>query len=570
MEPQSKRVRLIISSIIGAIIFIIFGLLPVITYTAPNKIDHHIVVLDEGWEITAHGKTETNQMLSAYTMEMCNKGETVIMRRTMPSKNEIKNAVLTLVSVHSTVEVYLDGKKIYGYGDLNFQKNKLVGYGKHFIDIPEDYAGKELVIELFVTEDHAFEGLQALELIDARTMIQYEIATARGSFVASIFLVVFGIICMFISLIMRPFAKEFQQSMCIALFSFLVGVWTMCNNNTMMFFMTNLVHKSYLEYLSLYSVPIPFIWYFRNRTSEKDFPKWAKIYFYFNMTYASVFFVVAVLLQCFNIVHYPVLLPFAHVSIGLTLILIMITIAVDHYNKRKRSRAFSFALAISFLVVLYEMVHFNLSKYFIGFFDNKYVSTVFIVGVLLVTALLMDFAERIREAMYLSTKQKLLENLAFRDELTGLSNRRKCDDLLLELTEKGQDYAVISLDLNLLKRMNDTLGHDKGDKALVDFSDALRDVFEEPYEIGRMGGDEFIVILPGVYEQQVVDKLLNELYDNLVHRNEEEEEEGIVLSAAWGYAFGHEVGKEEDAHAAYRKADERMYVRKRKMKMMRE
>lgn len=570
MEPQSKRVRLIISSIIGAIVFVIFGLMPVIEYTSPKQIEHQSIVLDDGWEITAHGKTEMNQTLSTYTMQMCDKGETVIMRRTMPSKNEIKNAVLTMVSVHSTVEVYLDGKKIYEYGDLNFQKNKLVGYGNHFIDIPEDYAGKELVIELFVTEDHAFEGLQALELIDARTMIQYEIAMSRISFVASIFLVAFGIICMFISLIMRPFAREFQQSLCVALFSFLVGIWTMCNNNTMMFFMTDLVNKSYLEYVCLYSVAIPFIYYFKDRVAEKDFPKWAKIYYYFDLTFACVFFVSAVLLQILNIVHYPVVLPICHVIIGLTLGFILIAIGVDYHNKKKRGRAFSFAIAISFLVVLYEMVHFNLSKYFIGFTENKYVSTVFIVGIILVTSLLMDFAERIREGMYLSTKQKLLENLAFRDELTGLSNRRKCDDLLLELTEKGQDYAVISLDLNLLKRMNDTLGHDKGDKALVDFSDALRDVFEEPYEIGRMGGDEFIVILPGVFEQQIVDKLLDELYDNLVLRNEEEEEEGIVLSAAWGYAFGHEVDKEEDAHAAYRKADERMYVRKRNMKMMRE
>lgn len=110
-------------------------------------------------------------------------------------------------------------------------------------------------------------------------------------------------------------------------------------------------------------------------------------------------------------------------------------------------------------------------------------------------------------------------HLATRDPLTNLPNRATFRDRLSQHTllakRSRQLFAVLFIDLDHFKPINDTLGHDAGDEALVTVANRLNDRLRESDTISRLGGDEFGVLLTGVHSeieaQQVADILINTL-----------------------------------------------------------
>ena len=90
------------------------------------------------------------------------------------------------------------------------------------------------------------------------------------------------------------------------------------------------------------------------------------------------------------------------------------------------------------------------------------------------------------------------------DPLTGLSNRRALDQAL-EGWSRGNGGAILALDLDHFKRVNDTFGHAAGDRVLVRVSGLIRRSVREHDQAFRVGGEEFIVLLPGATQEAAMD-----------------------------------------------------------------
>lgn len=88
------------------------------------------------------------------------------------------------------------------------------------------------------------------------------------------------------------------------------------------------------------------------------------------------------------------------------------------------------------------------------------------------------------------------EEQAFTDKLTGLKNRRALEALLRRVTETGQDFALAHLDLDHFKAANDTFGHAAGDLVLQTVAKRLEASTRERDTAIRLGGDEFMLVLP--------------------------------------------------------------------------
>jgi diguanylate cyclase (GGDEF)-like protein len=84
------------------------------------------------------------------------------------------------------------------------------------------------------------------------------------------------------------------------------------------------------------------------------------------------------------------------------------------------------------------------------------------------------------------------------DSLTGLTNRRAAEEILANLMAVDSAFAVVMADLDFFKRLNDTLGHEAGDRALKLFADIARSVVRDRDHVVRWGGEEFAMLLPGV------------------------------------------------------------------------
>ena len=93
-----------------------------------------------------------------------------------------------------------------------------------------------------------------------------------------------------------------------------------------------------------------------------------------------------------------------------------------------------------------------------------------------------------------------LRQMALTDELTGLKNRRgfmvMAEERRRKAMQDGKGFTILFMDLNGLKNINDTLGHQEGDAAIVDAAAILRATFRESDVLARLGGDEFCALLP--------------------------------------------------------------------------
>jgi diguanylate cyclase (GGDEF)-like protein len=159
--------------------------------------------------------------------------------------------------------------------------------------------------------------------------------------------------------------------------------------------------------------------------------------------------------------------------------------------------------------------------------------------------------------------ERHLEQIAHYDPLTGVPNRVLLADRLSQALARAKRdkglMAVCYLDLDGFKPVNDTYGHDVGDKVLVEISRRIKDAVREDDTVARLGGDEFVVLLVGL---QMPEECAGSLHRMLERINQPIVVRGKVLniSASIGVALYPE--DEQDADTLLRHADQAMYVAK--------
>lgn len=124
----------------------------------------------------------------------------------------------------------------------------------------------------------------------------------------------------------------------------------------------------------------------------------------------------------------------------------------------------------------------------------------------------MDAARRLN--VRLQGAMMAAEERAYTDTLTGLRNRRAVDSMLLRLCRAEARFAVLHVDLDHFKQVNDTLGHAAGDHVLQVLSEMMRDTIRRDDTVARVGGDEFVIII----ENAVTLDRLNKLARSIIER----------------------------------------------------
>lgn len=552
--------------------------------TSAKRVDSDEIELDDGWSVTINGKEYDNVTLSKFRFKMCNRGDVLTLRHIVPRYDIISLPTLEVYTIHSAIKVYLDDEVIYTYGQRLYDENKLLGYGEHFVSMPYGANSKWLTVEMTVSEDNAFDGVKAMKLLDGNSAMVKDLSGKRVNLSIAMFLIVFGVIIMVLSMLMLRRAVNFVQTFCIALFSFLIGCWTLCNNELIEYFTTDLLMKSYLEYYSLYILPLPLTYYFRDKIDVRSNPKWLKVYFWGIIAAEIVYIASAVILQEANLVHLPQILVGSHILMILTIVLILMISVIDIKVRKQRPTVVMIGFLIAIAIVIVELIRFNIEKYITGFTKNAYSSDTCFAVLIIVISMLLDYGNKTSKSLYENAQRAVLEQMAYMDELTGVGNRRMCEKKLTELEEKEMSsdsvYAIVSLDLNFLKHTNDTYGHKKGDELIKSFSDVLSNVFSLYGTVTRTGGDEFVVILDDITEEKVK-SLLAQMLEQMEEKNKYASD--VILSTAYGYAMkGESPSKQEKTEevklkvvdigprAVYRIADDRMYENKRKSKLGRQ
>lgn len=164
-----------------------------------------------------------------------------------------------------------------------------------------------------------------------------------------------------------------------------------------------------------------------------------------------------------------------------------------------------------------------------------------------------DITERKRREEY-------TRHIAHHDHLTGLPNRSLLKDRLelamLQAQRSGHGVAVLMLDLDHFKRVNDSLGHHVGDQLLVTVAERLRGCVRAVDTVARMGGDEFVVVVPELGELTAAERIARSILDSLAEKVSVGSHE-LHITPSIGISYYPRDGAE--AHLLLRDADTAMY-----------
>lgn len=549
MKIWKQRVPHLLLFLFAMLIFVLAAY-----YSSNSREYSEVEVLSDGWTVKYNDVLSENVNLSEYNFPVASSGDWIVMERTMPTTLP-SNASFRIHPVFSVVRVYIDSDMIYEYGMEDYERGSLIGYGTRFFSLPNGTEGKQLKISFFVTEDNAFSSFEAPMIYDSNeTYISYY-GSKFIPLIVAITLIVCGLCISVVTFFLYFKSYSMERLFCIGILSLCIGCWSLCSNNLDMLLTPSLYIKVIVEYLSLFLVPVPLLLYFREDV-ERRCKRWESFTFYALLLIEFQMFIAAVICQFKNIVHLPMFLIAFQVLLGISVLFGVYLVAKDLKSEKNHK-----ILAVGLLLLLVlggrDLVAFNVAKY-ITASEETYASYLPIGALIFIVSMLIDFISEMRKQMYTIAENDYLEKIAYNDVLTGLYTRRKCEEIFEKIDSRSYEYAIYQFDLNNLKTANDAYGHEAGDELIKRFANILENVFSNGETIGRMGGDEFVVIVTDAYEYKLQDKL-----EQVYKRIDEENAKGdkVMVSVSAGYAGSKEL-KEPTSAEVYRLADKRMYEAK--------
>lgn len=165
-----------------------------------------------------------------------------------------------------------------------------------------------------------------------------------------------------------------------------------------------------------------------------------------------------------------------------------------------------------------------------------------------------EFSCRINNAIEALENIHFITNHANRDFLTGLYNRRyffsNMESYFSDAVENNEGFAIAMVDIDNFKKINDTYGHDTGDKVIVAISEIIRTNTNKDDIVARFEGEEFCIILKNISSQNAftaMERLRNSVKKHLILSDEGEE---IRFTISIGLSINHEDTLENDVSAA--------------------
>ena len=523
---------------------------------------YNVDTLSNGWAVTYHNDNYVNVMpehLDNYLGRNLTKGDIVVLSHSL-KKDYASIPLLTMIfkTSFSAYEVFLDDDLIQSEGVDTYYSDGYIGNGYKMIMLGDVSHHHKLTIVLHISEEGVSAITMAPTIGNYEDILHLQISRSIFPFLTGIFLIVFGVSFLAISIIFSPFSKEALPQAPVSFLTMLTGLWTLCAYD-LSSLIINSKYTTTLEYLSLYLI-IPTTYLIVAMIHKNSVSK-AYIIIACGFTALSLLFIALHFLNVVHINHFLDLYDF----IAVISFLILLYIYIRDFTNKVAIHS-SRILMTGIVILCFSMLIYGIYLFFVDvadFSNIPFLQNAFPIGaIIFVLMQLFNYFVIMTHSMAKRKEYLSLTQLAYYDSLTGLSNRARCDMELANIDKTEDDYCIVSLDMNGLKEVNDNAGHPEGDKFLKSFSSVLKQVYGEVTDAMcfRVGGDEFLVLLPHP-SKEVVDLSIAKVHSNLLILDDLEPE--YSHSTAIGYAFRHETVSRK-SHAVYMLADARMYEQKRR------
>ena len=445
---------------------------------------------------------------------------------------------LAFYLVHQFADVYLDDSLVYSVGhDPDSKIGKSPSSNWVMIPLYQEDKASEVRIEVIpvyqAVEDRSVEfyvGSHFNVLVKA-------LLEDLPALIISCMCILLGVIILLVRLVNKNI--KYWNIYYLGMLSLWIGIWKFCDLAVAPLLFPNQGRAiGYIALGSVFIIGMTILHYTKNIFAHVHTP------FLDALNATNYILIILILsLQVFNIFDLREVLFLCH--IGLLFILLTITVTalknLQYFKSSPHPKLMKFYVVGICFALLFDMIVYYTSPDGRGMLGSLLMF--FIYSAVSFITLVLDSSRKM-----------------YTDTMTGLLNKTKWNESLSQAVFAKQVTAVVVLDLNQLKKINDLYGHDVGDQLIYNFATILRQSLPEEASICRWGGDEFAVMFNDISYDDI-QKILQNLKNAVARYNLSEAEPKISYSA--GYALSSDY-RNITPEQLFHFADEKMYQQKEK------
>jgi len=434
-------------------------------------------------------------------------------RITLP-EGEWRDPVLYIYSVDLITQAWLGDQNVYQYGHFDARgEGRFEGWPWHMIPLPKDFAGKTLYFRVF--SDYTDIGLWGeVRLMERPDLLAYILGRSAGDLVVSAFLMLLALLA-FVFAVVQAERRSFLG---IGLFALASSIMLLAETQASQLLLDMPLLWDYLAAAGYYALPVAMGLMLEHWFAEQR-PRMLRSIWQLHLGYVTValglaasgvidlsstfppfdaLLVVSLGLMFTTIVLHLGMLngeqKLIALSYGLFALVLLIDMAVAHGLLAWREIPVSVgALGFALAIVLISLWHYRQTQRDLQRLNHS---------------LEQQVAERTQALEEMVMK---LQAFSYEDALTGVHNRRYFDELLQHeaalARRNGTPLSLAMIDIDHFKRFNDLEGHEAGDTVLIGLGRLLTHHFRDSDEVCRMGGEEFVVVMPGATAPMVEARL---------------------------------------------------------------
>ena len=556
MEMINRKRGLLITIFAMILVFLTTVALYILSPVFDKDYSAQMYDLSNSWHI---GEDVSGPPVRFYTMKQ---DEVFTMTTNTHFLPQSENAAtLLLVTDSCMVQVYCYDTLLYTACKKEYEEGLLVPNMTHLISVPIDYQGQPLTVVLTAARNGAKIDTTGFCFGDIESIARSFTQRKGFAILFACFLIGFGSIMILLQLLIKRSLSESTSYIFQGLLLLNLGFFVSQYNHLSQFMLRDDIFNTYFLYIHL--ILIPYLLY-SVMVANQNLTK-SKV----NNTLLALDITVAVIVSILNstgVIHINELTGIICLFVGLHMLITLIHLIIVNSRSKRTKKMFSyvdlgnqsvyFGLCVLIISCILELAvwRFGISRRVIPASDVR--GCFMMVGVLIMAAcIIISYFYHCVAIQKDEAISSALKGLAYVDKLTELSNRTYCARVMESLNKGKRPCIIISLDLDGLKRINDVEGHQKGDLYITGFARLMREVFADELLVGRMGGDEFIIVLAG--EDSIYCQSLMSALDDACRANKD----GFAYKYSYGTAKSSEL-PEYNTHSQYMLADQRMYVMK--------
>lgn len=462
---------------------------------------------------------------------------------------------LAFYSHHQDVVIYEGDKVIYQrrvYQGNPFGRTS--GQGWNNLTLYSEDSGKDLTV-VISPEYSTVQDVDVTFYYGSKLKIWlHDVIRQLPPSILSIIAIVMGMIFVVFILVNIRNKKINRNLLFMGIFSIGIGVWKITDTGILQLLFGNNILFSYIPFVSLLLCVIPFVLFIRTLFADRESKEW-----YIVCLASLAVMVFSFVVQILNKGDMRETLPFNHAVMGFMALVTAVQI-VRQWKKQGMNRKLKLIFCC-FLTCIVGLIGDTIAFYttegtgfmVLGIFG--FILFIMLVGI-------NSLAES-RALMARGEQAEQLEKMAYHDQLTGVYNRTAyAAHTMAEGFEKDQ-CIVVMMDLNNLKKCNDTRGHEEGDAYIKASVELILQTLGTLGNCYRMGGDEFCVLIHGGTPKACSDQI-QKLWEKTEQFNKENPEAFPVHIAAGFVSY--DKDKDYDFADTLRRADRLMYEKKFAMK----